>query len=356
MRLRGSRSWRVLPFRPQASVRRGTFTSGSGFTCAAVKIGSEPVAKDLDPSTSMADLFATRLKLLRRKAGWTQEEVGRRVHVVASRIAQLERATGHKPTLELTRALDKALGAERLLIDLLPHVLREAFPDWARRFLELAEGAVVICEYSSQLVPGLLQTEDYARAVMALSRTLTGPEHLEERVSGRLSRQERLNGPNPPELWMIIEEAVLLRPVGDDDEVMREQLTHLLRVASAPNMTLQVLPFTSGQHGLGGGGFSVLTMPDGSKAAHVEGLDVGWLTEEPDEVASYARVYDRLRAHALSPRTSARRIRSVLEKDYGDTRVPSRLERRRLAQVQLHQSGRQLRRGGRRLPRPDARP
>ncbi|MEW2608773.1 Scr1 family TA system antitoxin-like transcriptional regulator [Streptomyces sp. NPDC047880] len=126
------------------------------------------------------------MRRLRAAAGLTQAELGDRTHVVSTRITQIERASGAKPTLELARALDAALGAEDLLVELWPYVYREAFPDWSRRFMEYAERAVAVRQYAAHVVPGLLQTEDYARAVLRVGRTLGSEEQLEERVTFRL--------------------------------------------------------------------------------------------------------------------------------------------------------------------------
>ncbi|MGW0985579.1 Scr1 family TA system antitoxin-like transcriptional regulator [Streptomyces sp. NPDC002486] len=134
----------------------------------------------------MAALFGARVRRLRAAAGLTQAELGDRTHVVSTRITQIERASGAKPTLELARALDAALGAEDLLVELWPYVYREAFPDWSRRFMEYAERAVAVRQYAAHVVPGLLQTEDYARAVLRVGRTLGSEEQLEERVTFRL--------------------------------------------------------------------------------------------------------------------------------------------------------------------------
>lgn len=122
------------------------------------------MTKPIDPQSSMAALFGSRVRKLRTAAGLTQTEVGVLTHVVGSRIAQIERATGAKPTLELTRAIDRALVADDLLIDLWPYVYREAYPDWSRAFIAYSGRAAVIREYSSHAVPGLLQTPEYARA------------------------------------------------------------------------------------------------------------------------------------------------------------------------------------------------
>jgi transcriptional regulator with XRE-family HTH domain len=122
----------------------------------------------IDPATSMAALFGSRVRKLRTAAGLTQAELGRMTHVVSTRITQIERASGAKPTLALARALDDALVADNLLVDLWPYVYREAFPDWSRAFIGLSETAESIDQYAAHVVPGLLQTEAYAREVLSL--------------------------------------------------------------------------------------------------------------------------------------------------------------------------------------------
>lgn len=312
------------------------------------------MANGIDPSTSMAALFGARVRRLRTAAGLTQAELGDRTHVVSTRITQIERASGAKPTLELARALDAALGADDLLVDLWPYVYREAFPDWSRKFMECSARAGAIRQYAAHVVPGLLQTEDYARAVLSVGRTLGSKEQLEERVALRMGRQERLGTPDRPELWVVLDEAVLRRPVGGR-EVMGEQLARLLGTAAEPHITVQVLPFDQGEHDALGGSLTVLTIPDGSEIAYTEGAHYGQLIENPDEVRSFALTYDRLRAAALPPLMSLDMIRSVMEDNHRGANVPSRSERRRLAQEQLQQSGgRRLRGSGRRVP--DRRP
>ncbi|MCE7551727.1 helix-turn-helix domain-containing protein [Streptomyces thermodiastaticus] len=299
----------------------------------------------------MAALFGARVRRLRMAAGLTQVELGEMVHVVSTRITQIERASGARPTLELARALDVALGADDLLVELWPFVYREAFPDWSRKFMEYSERAVAIREYAAHVVPGLLQTEDYARAVLRVGRTLGSAEQLEERVALRMGRQQRLARSDRPEVWVVLDEAVLRRPVGGQ-AAMREQLARLLRTASEPHITVQVLPFDQGEHDVMGGSLTVLTMPDGSEIAYTEGAHYGQLVEDPDEVRSFALTYDRLRAAALPPLMSLDMIRSVREDNHRGAKVPSRSDRRRVAQEQLQQSGgRQLRGGGRRIPR-----
>ncbi|MFI2425935.1 helix-turn-helix domain-containing protein [Streptomyces sp. NPDC018955] len=304
----------------------------------------------------MAALFGARVRRLRTAAGLTQAELGARTHVVSTRITQIERAYGAKPTLELARALDAALGADDLLVELWPYVYREAFPDWSRKFMEYSEWAVDIREYAAHVVPGLLQTEAYARAVLTVGRTLGNKEQLEERVSARMERQKRLGAPDRPELWVVLDEAVIRRLVGSRP-VMCEQLEWLLGATEECHIAVQVLPFDQGEHEAMGGSLTILTMPDGSEVAYKEGAHYGQLIEDPDEVGILGLTYDRLRAAALPPLMSFDMIRSVMEGYNRGAKVPSRSERRRVAQEQLQQSGRwQLRGGGRRVPSRRPRP
>ncbi|MEU9365396.1 helix-turn-helix transcriptional regulator [Streptomyces avermitilis] len=304
----------------------------------------------------MAALFGSRVRRLRTAAGLTQAELGRMTHVVSTRITQVERASGAKPTLGLTRALDAALGADNLLVELWPYVYREAFPDWSRAFMAHSERAVSIGEYAAHVVPGLLQTEEYARAVLSVGLTLSGDAQLEERLTARMGRQERLGSTDRPDLWVVLDEAVLRRPVGGP-AVMREQLERLLEAAAEPHITVQVLPFEQGEHDAMGGSLTILALPDGSEVAYTEGAHYGQLIEDPAEVRTFSLTYDRLRAAALPPLMSLDMIRSVMEGNHRGAKVPSRSDRRRVAQEQLQQSGgRQLRGGGGRIPRRRARP
>jgi len=147
------------------------------------------LAKEIDPESSTAALFGSRVRRLRTAAGLTQAELGEKTHVVASRITQVERASGAKPTLELARALDEVLRGDGLLVDLWPYVYREAFPDWSRSFIAYSERAVSIRQYAAYLVPGLLQTEDYARGVLRTAPGAGSAEDIDRQVALRVERQ-----------------------------------------------------------------------------------------------------------------------------------------------------------------------
>ncbi|OEV31628.1 DNA-binding protein [Streptomyces nanshensis] len=304
----------------------------------------------------MAALFGSRVRRLRTAAGMTQAELGRRTHVVSTRITQVERASGAKPTLELARALDNTLDADGLLADLWPYVHRETFPDWSRAFMAYSARAVSIGQYAAHVVPGLLQTEEYARAVLSVDPSPSGVGQLEERLTARMGRQERLAEPDHPDLCVVLDEAVLRRPIGGR-AVMRDQLSRLLEAAATSWATVQVLPFDQGEHEAMGGSLTLLDLPDDdAEVAYLEGADYGQLIEEPGDVKRYSAIFHRLRAMALPSKMSVDMIRSVMEGNRHGTSVPSRSERRRLAQEQLQQSsGRRLRGGGRRVPRRRAR-
>ncbi|MFR9674429.1 helix-turn-helix domain-containing protein [Streptomyces sp. TR02-1] len=293
----------------------------------------------------MAALFGSRVRRLRTAAGLTQAELGARTHVVGTRITQVERCSGARPTQELARALDEVLGADELLIDLWPYVHREAFPDWSRRFMEYSARAVGMRQYAAHVVPGLLQTEDYARALLRVYPEHEDEAKLQQRLTARMERQRQFAAGGRTELWVVLDEAVLLRPVGGQ-AVMRAQLRRLVEAVREGRLTLQVLPFEQGEHGSLGGSLTLLTMPDATEVAYKEGSEYGFLLEEPPEVRRHTLIYDRLRATALPPDMSLEAIRSTLEGKYRGASVPSRAARRRLAQEQLQQSGRRRLRGG----------
>ncbi|MFF3766162.1 Scr1 family TA system antitoxin-like transcriptional regulator [Streptomyces sp. NPDC001922] len=304
----------------------------------------------------MAALFGARVRRLRTAAGLTQAELGEKTHVVSTRITQIERCSGARPTREMAQALDRALGADNLLVDLWPHVHREAFPDWSRAFMAHSARAVAIRQYAAHVVPGLLQTEGYARAVLSVGRSLRSREQLEERIAARLERQQRLTSSDCPDLWFVLDEAVLRRPVGGG-VVMCDQLARLLEAGTNPQITLQVLPFDQGEHDAMGGSLTLLHLPDSTDVAYTEGAHYGQLVEEPTEVKLFTVTYDRLRAMALPPLMSLDMIRSVMEGVHRGASVPSRSDQRRLAQEQPQQPrGGRLRRGRRRIPRPRPRP
>ncbi|WP_328539141.1 helix-turn-helix domain-containing protein [Streptomyces sp. NBC_00344] len=270
-----------------------------------------PAPKDLDPSASLAALYGTKLRKLRVRAGLTQRQLGDKVPIAHSRIAQYELGN-ETPPQDVNTTLDALLGADGDLVDLWGHIRRTPIPDWARAFMAYEAKSAKMLKYTSQTVPGLLQTEPYARALLRISRPRDIDSRIDELVVARLDRQNILDGAAPPLLWCILDEAVIRRPVGGVT-VMIGQLDHLLGRALTPHVILQVLPFGKGEHPVMGGSLTLLSLETGRDVAYTESSHSGELVETPEQVAEYALAYDLLQAQALPPDESLTVIRSALE-------------------------------------------
>ncbi|MFC8713795.1 DUF5753 domain-containing protein [Streptomyces sp. NPDC057197] len=179
---------------------------------------------------------------------------------------------------------------------------REAHPDQYRRFMDFEAQAEVIETYDSQVVPGLLQTRQYAQAQLSLQEELPA-ERQAALVDARMFRKERLNSAHPPLHWAIIDESVLRWQV------------------DTAHSKVQVMPFSAGAHYLMGGVLNLLTLPNGSTVAYEEGIEVGHLYEDRDSARQWRWRYEVLRARALSPAASAKLIRKAVE-DYRPCDTP----------------------------------
>jgi transcriptional regulator with XRE-family HTH domain len=191
------------------------------------------------------------------------------------------------------------------------HDYSDILPPWFEEYISLEEAAVQIRGYEVQFVPGLLQTEEYARAVTLLA--YSNPKEISRRVSLRMARQARLSGAEPVALGMVLDEAALMRPIGGPS-VMRAQLKHLIEMSQRPNVTLQILPFKVGGHAAAGGPFSVLHFAESdlSDIVYLEQLATAQYHEKPDMVGKYQAVMERLRIEAANPADSVKRLRAIL--------------------------------------------
>lgn len=168
--------------------------------------------------------------------------------------------------------------------------------------------------YEQQVIPGLLQTEDYALALIGSARWDDTDQRIAQRVRVRMQRQSLLIQDDPIDLWVVLDEAVVSRPVGGD-EVMREQFLHLLEVIRLPNVTLQILPFAVGAHAAMDGSFAILDFPsDGDPdLVFAENAAGGLFLEKDDELRKYRQVFDTIRAAALDPESSSEMIKVLVE-------------------------------------------
>jgi transcriptional regulator with XRE-family HTH domain len=263
--------------------------------------------------------LSAELTRLRRESGYTREDVAQRLQLATSTVYRIE--TGHtRPqgrTMRDLLDLYEVEGAER---EALLGLAREAaHRGWWHAYGDVLPGPYVgleaeassVCNYEPLLVPGLLETESYARAVIGAA-LVQDPAEIERRIAVRMERQRRLTGPDALALWAVLDEAALRRPVGGP-AVMAEQLRRLQEVAVRPNVTMQVLPFDAGAYLGMGTPLAILAFPDPEDAdvVFLENMGGELYLESPDEVHAYVQVFDHLRAAALGPEKSLEKIESV---------------------------------------------
>ncbi len=268
--------------------------------------------------------LGTELRKLRESGGYKLEEVAARLGVAPSTLSRIE--TGKAPTksaylnqlLEMYGVADA--GQRQVLVDMAREGHRKGWwaayddvlPSGFDIYVGLEAETAAIRSYEISVVHGLLQTADYARAILREMFPRHTPEQIDRLVDLRLARQARLDDDPPLELWAILDEAVVRRAVGGA-AVMRRQLSHRVTEAGRPGITLQILPFACGAHAGHGGPFSILEFPQrsDSEVAYVEsGAGIIYLEKDRD-VRARAEAFDRLRAAALSPGASVDLISQV---------------------------------------------
>jgi hypothetical protein len=184
---------------------------------------------------------------------------------------------------------------------------------WFEAYVGLEEAASTVRAYEVQFVPGLLQTENYARAVTMLGYADAPAEEIERRIKLRMARQRLLHGDDPLQLWAVVDEALLRRPLGGP-AVMREQVQHLIEVTVMRNVTLQVIPFDSGGHAAAGGPFSILRFaePDLPDVVYLEQLTSALYLDKRDDVDHYLAVMERLCLEAEPAASTAEILNKIL--------------------------------------------
>lgn len=266
-------------------------------------------------------VLGRRLQDLREKAGLKREEAARVLHVTSATIRRMETA---EVALKIpyVRLLLEAYGVSGPDVETFVALVEEAnrpgwwqrfrdvLPDWFSVHVSLENSAKVIRAYEPQLVPGLLQTEEYARCVLrsgAVGRT--SPKEVERHVALRMERQRLLTRPDPPRLWVLVDETALRRRVGTP-KVMREQIDRLLEESERPNVTLQITEFSAGFHPGTHGPFVLFRfdLPELPDMVYVEYLTGAVYLDERTEVASHLELLDRMSAQAAT----ARRTREIL--------------------------------------------
>jgi len=299
---------------------------------SVVQPGEEPEDELSSPEASSGPtvlriLLGSQLRKLREAAGITPDRAGYEIRASRSKISRVEhgrvsfKERDVSDLLTLYGVTDER--ERRRMLNLAQHANSQGWwsryddvmPDWFETYVGLEQATSLIRTYELQFVPGLFQTEDYARAVTVLGHRSAVTTEIERRVGLRLQRQQILTRTeSPPRIWAIIDESALRRPLGGRD-VMRAQLKHMLELIELPQVTIQVMPFDRGGHSAAGGSFSILRfaeheLPD---IVYIEQLTGALYLDRPDETDHYREVMNSLSAAAETPADSERELTTLLK-------------------------------------------
>ncbi|MYY00685.1 MULTISPECIES: helix-turn-helix transcriptional regulator [unclassified Streptomyces] len=256
-------------------------------------------------------LIGAQLAMFRRAARMTQATLAERCRVSEDTIASIEQ--GRRPLqLDFAIMLDELLetkGALKVAVEKVPE--KERFPAFVQDFVEYEQEAVSLMSYQNQVVPGLLQTEAYARFVFSCQYPPLEADEQEDQVAARLGRQRLLTRKPRPMLHFILEESILRSELGDPS-VMREQIKYLRECAELPFLGFQIMPMKQSKHAALDGPMVLLETPDHDHLAYVEGQLVSYLHDDPDDVSVLQQKYGMLRSQALSPEESIRLLEYLL--------------------------------------------
>ncbi|GFH34913.1 helix-turn-helix domain-containing protein [Streptomyces pacificus] len=255
-------------------------------------------------------VFGRQLKLFRERAELDRVGFGSLTGYSASTIAAFEQGRRIPPSRFIDQA-DDLLGAGGVLLAGKEEVARSQYPTFFRDAAKLEYEAVELHVYANQAVPGLLQTEEYARAVFMMMRPPMDDELIEQRVGARLARQEILSGSDAPLASFVIDEAVLRRPVGGRG-ILRAQLEHILLMRERRNIEVQVMPLDREENAGMAGPFTLIETREGRRIAYVEVQNVSRLQTERDRVRALEAKYGIIRAQALTPRESSTYVEKLL--------------------------------------------
>ncbi|MFS2293719.1 MAG: helix-turn-helix domain-containing protein [Actinomadura sp.] len=276
-------------------------------------------------STVRRILLGSQLRRLREQKGVTRQEAGYVIRASESKISRLELGRVSFKERDVDDLLTLYGVTNKTEREALLQLAREAntpgwwhrysdvLPGWFQTYVGLEESAALIRTYELQFVPGLLQSEGYARAVIRLGNAGATEHEIEQRVALRMQRQERLTGPEAPRLWAVVDEGALKRPIGGP-EVMRGQFEHLIEMSKLPNVTIQIMPFRFGGHAAEGGAFTILRFPeqDLPDVVYVENLTGAMYLDKRDDVDTYLQAMERLCVDSATPERTVELLGDLL--------------------------------------------
>jgi transcriptional regulator with XRE-family HTH domain len=276
--------------------------------------------------TTLRIALGAQLRRLREASHITTGEAGQAIRATHSKISRLERGRSGAKQRDVADLLSLYGVTDETEREGLLTLARQAnmpgwwqeygdiLPKWFELYIGLEKAASIIRTYEVQFVHGLLQTEDYARAVILIANANASSDEIGRRVSLRMKRQQMLTQPDAPELWAVLDEAALRRPPGGP-KVMRGQVEHLLQITDLPNVTLQIVPFDTGPHAAAGGPFTILRFPEPDLAdlVYLEQLNSALYLDQPEDVVDYVTVMDQLCVQAETGAASKDVLRALLK-------------------------------------------
>jgi transcriptional regulator with XRE-family HTH domain len=246
--------------------------------------------------------FAEQLRAWRQRQGWSQAELAEKLLCSDSLVSGVERVN-KTPTLDFAMRVDEAFGIPGTFVALHVLISREAWPSYFAPVVDFETRAVRIHEWELRVIPGLLQTEGYARSVISAGKPRLGPDALDRAVGARLERQRILVRDSPPMYWTVLHEGMLRHVVGSR-ATMADQLEKVIDAARMPDIVIQVLPFTAGDHPGTDGSVAVFDFADAPSVAYTECNGGGMIVESPDQVGDLMTTLNLIRAAALPQRES----------------------------------------------------
>ncbi|MFD6349228.1 helix-turn-helix domain-containing protein [Streptomyces roseolus] len=259
----------------------------------------------------VAVAFGKTLKTLRTRARMEREELGRRLGYSVSTIASFEQGR-RIPSSRAIEQSDDILGAEGLLSVWQGQLERAQYPAGFQGLVELERTAIELLHYEKFVISGLLQTEEYMRAILAMRRPLLDQQTIEQRVRERLNRQKVMFGRRPEPLNSFIMDEAVLRQRYGGEKVLRGQLEHLLLLGHEPHTDIQIIPFACEDNAGVSGPFTIATRKDGKRFLYFEATHQMSLMAEPEQVTVAAVRFGVIRSQALTPRESLEFIEKLL--------------------------------------------
>ncbi|MEU4644106.1 helix-turn-helix transcriptional regulator [Micromonospora sp. NPDC023814] len=261
--------------------------------------------------SSMLDHFAEELRLARATSGMSQTALAEALSYSGALVAKVETCE-RRPSLDFARRCDTVFEADGRFERIQRRISRETVVPWFRDWAGIEQEATALRTFEPLCVPGLLQTEGYARALLA-GGGLFAPDEIEQQVATRLDRQALLTRDRPPLLTAVVDEYVLRRRVGGPG-VMREQMEHLVKLGSAfPRVRIQVVPIPAGAYAGLGGPFVIATSPQGEDLVYLAGQRHGQVIDRAEYVRQMVEVWESIRGEALSHQQSLNLMTEVAE-------------------------------------------